>query len=198
MVYADDHRSICGAINVFMTEAFADLPSLDVRLDDKFWGGRYGLYLVGGFFIVRRKVLAKIRTAALGLIAAAAFGLNIIAQYYLYSHNFFKTNGLYSYNSAAVFLSGLIVFELLRRFLEEKKIREAAFLEYVSRSRFGVYLLHKPLLILLEKYLPLEGMHTLIKIGILFAVGMFGSLLVTVPFYCSWKKAGRLLFHIKQ
>lgn len=75
----------------------------------------------------------------IGVYVALPFlanGLNAIAQYYLYSHNFFKTNGLYSYNSAAVFLSGLIVFELFRQFLEGKKI--------------------------------------------------------------SWKKAGRLLFHIKQ
>ena len=70
-------------------------------------------------------------------------------------------------------------------------------LEYISRCSFGIYLFHKPLLVLAAKYLPLEGMHTLMKIGILFAIGMAGSMLVTAPFYHKWKRAGYWLFHIK-
>ena len=42
----------------------------------------------------------------IGVYVALPFlanGLNAIAQYYLYSHNFFKTNGLYNYSSTTVF-----------------------------------------------------------------------------------------------
>ena len=184
-------------VRVFLTEAFSDLPNLNVKLDGGFWGGCYGLYFIGGFFIVKKKVLDKIRLSILGIIAVIALALNTVGQYYLYSHNFFETNGLYWYNDAAIFLAGLILFEFHRRLLKGKKIQGKTFLEYISRCSFGIYLLHKPLLVLATRYLPLEGMHTLIKISILFIIGMGGSALVTVPFYYRWKKAGRLLFHIK-
>lgn len=188
---------IVPTVKVFLTEALSDLPNLSVKLDGGFWGGYYGLYFVGGFFIVRKRVLAKIRLPILGIAAAAALALNTAGQYYLYSHNFFATNGLYWYNDIAVFLNGLILFETFRRLLDGKKIKGKILLEYISRCSFGIYLLHKPLLVLAAKYLPLEGMHTLIKIGILFVIGMAGSMLVTMPFYYRWKKAGSLLFHIK-
>lgn len=180
-----------------MTEALSSLPTLNVKLDGGFWGGYYGLYFVGGFFIVSKKVLAKIRLSILGITAIGALALNTVGQYYLYSHNFFKTNGLYWYNDAAIFLDGLILFEFLRRLLEGKSLKGKILLEYISRCSFGIYLLHKPLLVVATKYLPLEGMHTLIKIGILFVIGMAGSMLMTAPFYYRWKKAGHLLFHIK-
>ncbi len=188
---------IVPTVKVFLTEALSSLPNLSVKLDGGFWGGCYGLYLVGGFFIVRKKVLAPICSSILSMVAVVALAFNTVGQYYLYSHKFFATNGLYWYNDIAIFLNGLILFEFLRRFLDGKKIKGKTFLEYISRCSFGIYLLHKPLLVLVEKYLPLEGMHTLIKVGILFTIGMFGSMLVTMPFYYRWKKTGRILFHIK-
>lgn len=184
-------------INTLGKEACEILPDLAVELDVNFWGGCFGLYIVGGYFIACRKVLAGIKTRNLCAVALVAFLFNSMGQYYLYTNQYYKTNGLYWYTDMAIFIGGLILFELFRRGFEEKEVRLKKILEYVSRCSFGIYLLHKPLLDISEKYLALKEMNIASSMVILFLIGFGGGLVILLPFVVRWRKIGRLLFGIK-
>ena len=115
----------------------------------------------------------------------------------LTSHGFYKTNGLYWYSDAAIFLMGLILFELLRRHVSGRKVPGERGLTYLSRISFGIYLLHKPIMVAAEKYLPLQGIYLPVKITVLFGISLGGSILLLLPFSFIWKRAGKTVFYIK-
>lgn len=128
------------------------------------------------------------------------FAFNSIGQYYLYSHKIFGETGLYWYNDIAIFGIGMLLFELLcRLFAEKDKVCMPKTIEYISRCSFGVYILHKPILVLLDKYFLcyMQSMNTLVKIGIFWGIGLIISLIILYPFWHMWRKLGNILFHIK-
>ena len=184
-------------LKVFGKEAFPALNDLSLEVDTRFWGGCYGLYFVGGYFIAERKVLCNVQEWILWIAAAVAFLFNTAGQRFLYSHGFYKTNGLYWYSDAAIFLMGLILFELLRRHVSGRKVPGERGLTYLSRISFGIYLLHKPIMVAAEKYLPLQGIYLPVKITVLFGISLGGSILLLLPFSFIWKRAGKTVFYIK-
>ena len=99
----------------------------------------------------------------------------------------------------AIFLIGIFTFELLRRRYHNKTIiKFAPVIEYISRCSFGIYIIHKPILVVLQKYFnhfTTASVH--IQMPALFFASLFGSLILLYPFKSVWKKAGVLLFHIK-
>ena len=74
----------------------------------------------------------------------------------------------------------------------------APVIEYISRCSFGIYIIHKPILVVLQKYFnhfTTASVH--IQMPALFFASLFCSLILLYPFKSVWKKAGVLLFHIK-
>lgn len=183
-------------VNVFLAEAVPGGTPLKLKLDLDLLGGVYVLYLFGGYFIAQG-TLKKIKGRYLLLAGGASFLLNTAAQYYLYANEFYKSNRLLWYSSVCIFVMGMALFEGIRRMADTPGRRAVRLIEDVARCSFGIYLLHKPILVLALKYLPIEGWGEPAKIFVLLTAGLGISVLFLLPFVRKWKKAGRVLFLIK-
>lgn len=188
-------------INVFYNKTVTqneNLSSLVFLPDVNFGGGVYGLYIILGYFIGRKGLLQSVKTRFLILPSVVLFTLNTIAQYYLYSNSFFNIGSMLWYNIVPIFIMGLTLYELIRR--HQKLIGKYVCrinTGLLARCSFGIYLLHKPLMVLWVKYVPLNDVNVLLKIVILFAVGFGISLVLLLPFYLKWKGLGKIFFLIK-
>ena len=184
-------------VNVFLKEAVPLDLSFDAKLDLSFLGGTYGIYLFGGYFIGKKKALEKIHTIWIVLGAVGALLLNTAGQYFLYSNHYYKSNRLLWYTSIGICLAGLLLFELLRRIYGKTEKQANRVIGMLARCSFGIYLLHKPLMVLAMKYLPLDSFNVMVRIGCLILIGIGISVLILWPFYLFLKKLGQIIFYIK-
>jgi len=184
-------------VNVFLNEAVPGGEPLKFKLELDFLGGLYGLYLFGGYFITRYRVLERVKSRYLVLAAGLAFLLNSMGQYYLYINGYYKSSRLLWYSSLFIFMMGMILFEGIRREFDRPQVHVPKAVEQMARCSFGIYLLHKPILLLAARYLPLERWNTVAGIMVLLAAGLGISLLFLLPFERRWQRAGRILFLIK-
>lgn len=184
-------------VNVFLSEAVPGGEPLKFKPELDFLGGLYGLYLFGGYFITRYRVLEKVKSRYLVLAAGLAFLLNTAGQYYLYINEYYKSSRLLWYSSFFIFVMGMILFEGIRRGFDHPQVYVPEAVEEMARCSFGIYLLHKPIQILVASYLPLERWNTVAGILLLLAAGLGISLLFLLLFKRRWRKAGRILFLIK-
>lgn len=187
---------ILPTVNVFLTEAVPGGETLKFKLELDYLGGAYGCYLFTGYFLSCR-VLEKIKSRYLLLAGGTAFLMNTAGQYYLYVNEFYKSNRLLWYSSIFIFIMGMTLFELVRRFFQKPNVQAAKFVEQTARCSFGIYLLHKPVQILFLKYLPMERWNVMLGILVLLAAGFGISLAVVLPFRRRWKRAGKVLFFAK-
>ena len=67
----------------------------------------------------------------------------------------------------------------------------------MAKCSFGIYLLHKPIMILCERWIVPDNINLMFKIIMLFCLSLLFSILILIPFVLKWKKAGRILFYIK-
>lgn len=185
--------------NVFFKEAITVIPVFRSQLDTGLWGSYYSFYIITGYLISKHQMLDRFKSQSLLFGIILAFVLNSTGQYYLYSHHYYQSAFLYWYSDFAIFLIGIFTFELLRRRYHNKAIiKFAPVIEYISRCSFGIYIIHKPILVVLQKYFnhfTTASVH--IQMPALFFASLFGSLILLYPFKSVWKKAGVLLFHIK-
>ena len=185
--------------NVFFKEAITVIPGLSPQLDTGLWGSCYSFYIITGYLISKHQLLERFKSQSLLFGILLAFVLNSIGQYYLYSHQYYQSTWLYWYTDFAIFLIGIFTFELLRRRYHHRTSNKFALvIEYVSRCSFGVYIIHKPILVVLQKcfnHFTTAPVH--IQMPALFFASLFSSLILLYPFKSVWKKAGSLLFHIK-
>lgn len=180
-------------VEVFRKEAFSGV-SLNPQTDVKFLGGIYGLYLIFGYMIGRRKILKRIHTGCFLAAGIAAMSLNIVGQYFLYSHQYYASTKLTWYTSAGIFVWAVCVFELLRRKVwgvPGKAVR------WTAKCSFGMYLLHKPIQILLVKYLPIGSFPLILQAGILFFVSIVFSVMILLPVSKCGKHLGKWMFLMK-
>ena len=186
-------------INVFLTEAFTSIPKLNIQIDTGFWGSCFSFYIISGYLISEHQLLKRIKTHVLLSGIIISFIFNSIGQYFLYAHHYYKSTWLYWYTDFPIFLIGVFTFEFLRRIYTDKNaLKHGVFIEYISRCSFGVYVIHKPILMILQKILNhIPSFFVLDQILLLFIFGFFGSLIILYPFKHIWKKAGSVLFHIK-
>ena len=186
-------------VNGFFKEAITVIPGFSPQLDTGLWGSCYSFYIITGYLICRHQLLDRFKSRSLLLGMVLAFVLNSAGQYYLYSHHYYQSTFLYWYTDFAIFLIGIFSFELLKRKYQHRTtIKFASVIEYVSRCSFGVYIIHKPILVILQKcFNHFTTAPVRIQMPVLFLVGLFGSLILLYPFKTIWKKAGALLFHIK-
>lgn len=180
-------------VEVFRGEAFPGV-GLKPQTDVKFLGGIYGLYLILGYMIGRRKLLKRVHTGWIFAAGIAGMGFNIAGQYFLYSHQYYASTKLTWYTSAGIFVCAVCVFELFRR--NEWDIPGKA-VRWTAKCSFGVYLLHKPMQILLVKYLPMDKLPLVFQAGILFLVSFALSVTVLLPVSKYGKRLGKWVFLIK-
>ncbi|MDY4516866.1 MAG: acyltransferase family protein [Lachnospiraceae bacterium] len=189
-------------VNVFLGEAIPGGETLKFKIELDFLGGCYGLYLFGGYLIARCRILEKIKSRYLLLMAGLAFVLNTSGQYFLYVNEYYKSNRLLWYSSVCIFVMGLLLFEWVRRKFDRqfdrRDMQSVKVITYTAKVSFGIYLLHKPILILSMKYLPVDGLNVIAGILILMISGFGLSLLMLYPFWRWWKGAGKVFFLIKE
>jgi surface polysaccharide O-acyltransferase-like enzyme len=179
-------------VNVFLMEALP-FEKLSISLGTDFLGGTYGLYLFGGYFIARRKLLATIRNRWLFLTGILAFLMNTAGQYFLYSHGYTVSTGLLWYSSIFIFLMGMVLFELLRRIFLQR--HERKIIRTLAGVSFGIYLLHKPIQIVMLRVLSFSTIDEKAAILLLWMGSFAVSMLLLLPFQKRWKKVGKWLFH---
>lgn len=184
-------------ITVFLNEDVLGELRIGLRIDTDFGGGVYGLYLIMGYFIGRKKILKKVKTLYLLAIMTICLIGNTAGQFYIYSHHYYKWDDLLWYTSLPIFLIGLSLFELFRRSERILENNNFAVVSALARGSFGIYLLHNPIKILCFRYLPMDHVNEMIKIIILFIMSAGLSIVILVPFLVKWKKAGKILFFIK-
>ena len=175
------------------------MPGLSPQFDTGLWGSCYSFYIITGYLISKHQLLDRFKSQSLLFGIILAFVLNSTGQYYLYSHHYYQSTWLYWYTDFAIFLIGIFTFELLRRRYHHKTIiKFAPVIEYISRCSFGVYIIHKPILVVLQKcFNHFTTAPVRIQMPALFFTSLFVSLILLYPFKSVWKKAGSLLFHIK-
>ncbi len=187
---------ILPTVNVFLAEAIPGGSKLQTELHLELLGGCYVLYLVCGYLTAQRKLLEGIRTGWLAVVAVAAFGCNTVGQYYLYSCQFYKSTRLLWYSSIFIFIMGMALFELIRRCFAGRSA-EKGIIRFLSGSSFGVYLLHKPIQLLMLHYLPMDRFLEPAGILILTGVSFVASILVIWPFWHWSQRIGKWIFLLK-
>lgn len=187
-------------INVFYNRTIMQDESLETLVflpDVNFGGGAYGLYIILGYFIGRKKLLQRVKTSILLIVSAVLFAANTAGQYYLYSNDYFSSGSMLWYNIVPIFALGLTLYELIRRYHNVIKHIVRIDMAFLARCSFGIYLLHKPVMVLWSKYVPLSGVNVILKIILLFIAGVGISLIILLPFYLKWKRVGKIVFLIK-
>lgn len=185
-------------LNMFINEdLLSDMNRLSFKVDLAFGGGVYGLYFVLGYFIGRKGLLKKIRTRWLIIVSLLLLAGNTAWQYYLYSHGYYDLDDLLWYTSVAVFAAGLSLFEIIRRLKKCLENWNFSGVALMAKCSFGIYLLHKPIMILCERWIVPDNINLMFKIIMLFCLSLLFSILILIPFVLKWRKAGRILFYIK-
>lgn len=151
-----------------------EYPLLSSQLSLNFSGGIYGIYIIIGYLFYKN-IFPKAKYTHLGIgliisvILTAVFQMAIRHLGYVYSiwYDFILLP------FAAIFLFALI-----------KKLPSAHILEYCENSlakyAFGIYLTHKPVQSIVERYFPFTNIAAPIKLFILWALITIISFLITV------------------
>lgn len=156
LVFTTVIATVFPIINVFLKSfGYNDFFSI---ISTGFSGGVYGLYLVLGF-LCRKDLLKNIKTVHLVLCCVCLVAFTIWLQMFAYAHG-------YPYNvwydCGALMFAGLLLFEIVSR-INWKPNR---FFGYpFARYAFAIYLIHNPVLIVLNPYLSIiksRGLRVLV------------------------------------
>lgn len=136
-------------LNIILT--MKDKGSLNVTAPT-FIGGYFGLYIMCGYF-VKIGMGKKIREIYLILFGVIAYLLAVGFQVYLLE------NGMeYKiwYNSPMLFMCALSIFILLSKAKKLMQNRKCVIWEKISKSAFGIYLIHNLIIQVIKKYVNIE------------------------------------------
>lgn len=162
-------------------EALPRLPGLE------FGGGTYGTMLILGY-IKKKGVFSRISTALLYVTGIVSFAILIGIEIFCYEHNVAYQVW---YNCIFILITSVCVFEIVSRW---KRIPLKRIVRSLATCSFGVYLIHKPILIVIQHTVLIE------KSSIQLLVTSVLTLLIS--WLCVWvlnkiPKVGRILFFIK-
>ncbi len=125
------------------------------RLDPGFSGGLYGYYIILGFLVLQG-VFDRIRKPVLVVMAVVSFIITVNVQLFLYSQGI-TSNVWYNWGTLAICALSIFVFF----FFFFNNAEETAYkivsnksgdvVHFISRFSFAIYLIHYPVLLLLEK-----------------------------------------------
>jgi surface polysaccharide O-acyltransferase-like enzyme len=152
----------------------------------EFSGGVYGLLLMFGFFC-KKGVLKQIRSIHLLLTGAICFVLTVGLQLFSYHHQ--KEYNLW-YSCAFLMITCLCIFELMSR---REHLCFPKLCGSLSRCAFGIYLVHKPLLLLADRWFDLQlASPTIVVVAVLVLCSSWGIVAIVsrIP------RLGQILFFI--
>lgn len=184
--------------NAFAGEVIEKLPSVSTVIDISFLGGVYGVYMVLGFYIGQKKLLEKVPAWVLIMVVILSFCANTVCAHNFLQNRLFHTDIFGWYDSPFVLASSVALFEMVRRICKH----EVAFIGYVARTSFGIYLLHN-FFIYFVTYLE-SGLCNYIQMNIFFKFAIrfifaFGLSLIACGFV-NWipgKRIKKTLLFIK-
>ena len=179
----DSTKRILGSDHTFFT-----------IIDLGFSGGIYGVYLVLGYFL-KNGLLKKIPAPLLAFIGTIAFGGTCIYQMWSYNVN---RNYYVWYDFMGIVITATCIFEVLSRIdISEKRKVVRAFFTKISVYSLGIYFLHKPIMMILQRVFPLYGLHNPLRVMLLLSATFILSF-IPVYFLCKIKPIGKLLFLAKE
>lgn len=149
-------------VNVWLTasgqEIVYALPDLS------FSGNEYGLMILLGY-LVKKGVFDRIHSLVIAILGVIGFGITVFIQNYSCMHG--VSYNLW-YNCGSLLITDLSIFVLLSRMnLKAEKIVQS-----MSKTSFGVYLIHNLILIPLGRYYQ-PGISSITRLTVLF----FGTFL---------------------
>ena len=144
-----------------------------VRIDFSFLGGQYGIYLISGYYL-GKGALRKIPNITLYMVCGIFFLFTCWFQFFAY-RNGYAFNVWY--NFIGIFIASVCLFEIISRInLKNKMIVRA--LNKVSVFSLGVYFLHMPVQLILQKILYLDVFNCSIRVIVLFGLSSIISCLI--------------------
>lgn len=154
-------------------------------LDVSFSGGRYGLYLLVGY-LVKKGVLDRIPGRVLGAAMVVCYAGTVGIQYLSYARG---VKYAVWYDNATLLVTALALFVLLSRAQLSHPLGES-----LARCSFGIYLVHMPILLVLERYGNLPGRALRFAVvGILTLLTSWGLVFLVARS----RRAARWLFAMK-
>lgn len=134
-------------INAFLTLAGSD-TQIEFALRSSNVFSAYFLYVFAGYWISRGG-LARLKGAAVWILAIVTFALSCIAQLYAYSRpdNYLVSGG---YEFSLLLFSSMFLFEGIRR-CRERQCKVAEGVAYISKISFGIYFVHIIIMTLINK-----------------------------------------------
>ncbi len=170
-------------------------PSVSTPLDFGFLGSIYGIFLIFGYVvykesavnIIKRYALRKYFVIATGLF----FALTVYAQIYIAQKGTMYTVW---YTFPPLALTAAFLFLSLKNCRLPGKL--ALFFQYVSKYSFGIFLVHFPVMELLQKYIPWNWLPVYGKIAIVLLLTLICSWCI-VAVFSKIPKVGKFLFLVK-
>ena len=139
-----------------------------------FSGAHYGLYIILGYYIYNKKCLKNINKIKKYLIIIISFILSAVLQVYLYKEN---SSVIVYYNFVGILLFSLIIYQILLN----KNNKYSKTIEYLSRNSLGIFFVHFPILILMNKYINMN-LNRPISVIIFFILSIIISVLIVELF----------------
>ncbi len=162
-------------------EPLTRLPGLE------FGGGTYGVLLIVGY-LKKKGVFDKIATILLYAIGIASFGVLIWIEIFCYEH---KVAYQVWYNCIFLLITSTCIFEIMSRW---KRIPFKRLVRSLATCSFGIYLIHKPILMMIQRYVVIDRSSVELAVTCALTLGIsWGAvwLLNKIP------KVGRILFFIR-
>jgi surface polysaccharide O-acyltransferase-like enzyme len=156
-----------------------------------FSGGVYGLYLIFGY-LTKKGIFKCVKCANLIIIGSGCFGCAVMLQMLSCSKGY---SYAIWYNNGLLFAASIAIFELFSRIAEKIPAFAHRIILNLSRCSFGIYLIHNPIRLLLQRYLNFSGVLP-VKVMMLFLVTFVLSWMI-VYFLSKIPKVGKNLFYMK-
>lgn len=131
------------------------------------------LYLLAGYWI-KNEGMATIKEIWIIIGAIISFTASVFLQFFAYSR---KDNFVIGYEFPLIMVTGLLLFELIRRQVKNGGILRNI-ITYISRISFGIYFVHIMIMTVINKMPVFYCMTPVIKLLYLELVSFVGSIIV--------------------
>ena len=161
-------------------------PIHNIILDLSYCGGVYGVYLILGYY-VNKNILKNISTLKIILGALAFYVFTVVFQIYI------NNNGLNYhvwYDFLGLFLTTLFIFEIFHRMNINNNIIVNV-TRYISSISLGMYFIHRPIQMLLCKYISFNGFKMSVSVIIIWVITVILSVFIIsilkkISFFSKW------------
>ncbi len=164
--------------------------ALSVRLDLSFVGGDCGFMVLLGYFF-KKGLFQKVKSRYLILIGIACILLTIWVQRVAFANSLQDLFSGTFYNSAFLLIATICIFLLVSRM---KNIRFPRIFGSLAMCSFGIYLIHYPIRLVLQRYIDISSRGARVALIALLALLISW---VIVWIFSKFPKVGRILFYIR-